>query len=419
MGEWVTNFMNKILCFIFSAVICILTVNAIYAQRQTVFVNPQTTDPQIDTFLAQHYAARNTGVTGRNQLLVFFPGTGATPFNYRSFINLAADMGYHALGLSYVNGDAVNQLCGPTLDLDCYGNVRLEILDGTDRSTLVNVNRPNSIENRLTKLLIYLQQVDPTANWSQFLAVNNQIRWENIVVGGHSQGGGHAGIIGKNKRVKRVIMFAAMDFNGVRDSVANWMLAPGVTPNSAFYGFSHQQDEAVNYTTLSTRAWVSYGMNAFGAIENVESVAPPYRNTHSLNTNFPTIPAGSNYHGAVVVDTRFPVDQNGVSIYEPVWRYLLETSSPLALSVIQFLRQGQPINRPAIGLTTKYFTLSVQGSGFDSTARVLINGIEVETEFTSESNLRAKLPAGKIRSIGSSTIQVRNQSGQLSNISAF
>ena len=392
----------------------LLSVTA-FAQRQTSFVNPQLTDPQIDLALAQHYLARNPGITPRNQLMVFFPGTNGTPFFYRTINNLAADMGYHALGLSYVNDQAVNDLCGPTLDLNCYGDVRLEVFDGTERSALVNVNRPNSIENRLIKLLIYMQQTDPSANWVQYLDANNQIRWDKIVVAGHSQGGGHAGIIGKNKRVARVIMFAAIDFSGFRNSVANWMLAPSITPDSEYYGFSHQQDEAVNYKILSTRGWVAYGMNAFGSPVNVESAASPYNNTHSLNSNFLAIPAGSNYHGSVVVDSRFPVDQNGVSIYEPVWRYLLNTS-PLSLTAIQFSRFGQTVGRPAVGTTTKRFTLLVQGSGFDATAKVFINGTEVETELVGDNELRAKLPAGKLGSVGNSTVQVRNQSGQTTGV---
>lgn len=404
--------MKQILLF---GILSFLAVNAVFAQRQTFFVNPQLTDPQIDLALASHYLARNPGASQRGQLMVFFPGTGGTPFNYRSFTNVAADTGFHALGLTYVNDQAVNEICGPTGNLDCYGNVRLEIFDGTDRSALVNVNRPNSIENRLTKLLIYMQQVDAAGNWSQYLDANNQIRWDRIVVAGHSQGGGHAGIIGKNKRVVRAIMFAAMDFSGIRNSPANWILAPGITPNADFFGFSHQQDESVNYTTLSTRIWPAYGMDAFGSPVNVDSVGEPYNNAHSLNSDFANIPSGSNYHGAIIVDGRFPVDQNGVPIYEPVWRYLLNTSAPLSLTTIQFLRLGQQVGRPAVGSITKRYQISVQGSGFDGGSSVWINGAQVETEFVNVGELRAKLPAGKFGSVGNSNVQVRNQSGAVSN----
>jgi hypothetical protein len=403
--------------FLTAILVCVTAVAAI-AQRQTIFVNPQTTDPQIDTFLSPHYVARDPGVAQRNQLMVFLPGTNGVPAVYRAFTNLAADMGFHTIGLNYVNGQGVNEMCGPTLDLDCYGNVRLEILDGTDRSGLVSVNRANSIENRLIKLLIHMQEINPAANWAQYLD-GGSIRWDKIVIAGHSQGGGHAGIIGKTRHVMRVLMFAAMDFNGFRNSVANWMLLSGVTPDAGFFGFSHQQDEEVNYTVLSTRAWTAYGMDDFGAPVNVDAAAPPYSNTHSLNTNFPDIPNGSNYHGAIIVDTRFPVDQNGVSIYEPAWRYLLNTNAPLNVTSIQFRRVGQAVNRPAPGRSTKLFKILLQGGGFNAGSRVIVDGIEVAAELAGPAEVIADLPAGKARGMGHSTVQVRNQDGATSNSIAF
>ena len=397
------------------AIFISLSISSIFAQRQTIFVNPQTTDPLIDTFLAQHYVSRTLGVTQRNQLMVFFPGTGGTPLFYRTFANLASDMGFNAIGLNYVNGSAVNDLCAPTGNLDCYGNVRLEVLDGTDRSDLVSVNRPNSIENRLVKLLIYMRQTDPSGNWAQYLDADNQIRWEKIIVAGHSQGGGFSGIIGKNKVVARVIMFAAMDFSGSHNSLANWILASGVTPASRIFAFGHQQDEQVNYLLLSTRTWPAYGLDIFGPPVNVENVQSPYNNAHSLNSNFQAIPSGSNYHGAIVVDTRFPVNGNGVSIYEPVWRFLLSSDLNLLLNSVQFRRSGLAVSRPQVGITTKNYSISIQGGGFDAASRVVVNGIELATEFVSSVELKANVSAGKFGGVGNSNIRVRNQTGQLSN----
>jgi len=266
--------------------------------------------------------------------------------------------------------------------------------------------------------LIYMQQIDAAGNWAQYLDASNQLKWDKIVVAGHSQGGGHAGIIGKNKRVARVIMLAAMDFSGVRNSPANWILAPSVTPDSEYYGFSHQQDEEINYTTLSTRVWTSYGMTVFGSPVNVDSSPPPYSNTHSLTSSFLAIPTGSNYHGAIVVDGRFPVNENGVSIYDPVWRYLLGTSAPLNVTGIQFFLQGQAVNRPPGGTRQRY-TISIQGGGFDSTSSAWISGTKVDTEYISAGELRARLPARLIGSVGNSSLQVRNQSGAVSNILMF
>ncbi|MDQ3133100.1 MAG: IPT/TIG domain-containing protein [Acidobacteriota bacterium] len=391
-----------------------------FAQRQSVLIAPQTTDANITTNLNNHYVSLNRSVAQKNQLFLFFPGTGGVAFNYQQVNNTAADLGFHAVNLTYPNDEAVNTLCGGlNTNLDCYGNVRLETKDGVDRSNLVSVNRANSIENRLIKLLIYLRNTAPNQDWGQFLLNDNSINWSKIITSGHSQGGGHAAIIGRYHSVVRVVMFAAMDFNGATNAVANWIALPNSTPNATapdkFFGFSHQRDEMVNYTLLSNRIWTAFGMNNFGAIRNVDAADPPYNNTHSLTSNAEC----ANFHGCIATDARL-VYQNGIPVYKQVWEYLFSnTTSPLSLASIQFLRNEQTVARPAVGRTIKSYRISVQGNGFDAQTRVLVNGTETETEFVSATELQAKLPAGKFGGIGLSTVQVRTPSGQVSNLLTF
>lgn len=406
--------------FIFSFLM-LLFGQTVFAVRQSIFVAPQTTDPNISTNLNNHYVSIDTAVSAKNQLFLFLPGTSAVAANYLEINRTAADLGFHSINLTYPNDDAVNTLCGGfNSDLACYGNVRLEVLDGVDRSNLVNVNRANSIENRLIKLLINLRNQRPTENWNQFLINDSTIDWSKIVPSGHSQGGGHAGIIGRYHSVVRVVMFAAMDFNGLANAPANWIAMPNTTPNATapdrFWGFAHQRDEMVNFNTLSTRVWTAYGMTNFGSIVNVDNAISPYSNTHSLTSN---IECG-NFHGCIAVDIRL-VLQNGIPVYKPVWEYLLaNTTSPLSISSLGFLRNGgQTVNRPTVGLTTKLFRISVRGNGFEATTKVLVNGIETETEFVNSGEVRAKLPAGKIGRVSGSTVQVRSQTGQTSNAVNF
>ena len=193
---------HKILKILMLVVLCGLPVAA---QRVSFFVQPQTTDPQIDRNLQSHFVAINPGAAAQNKLFLFFPGTGGTPFFQQEINNTAADLGFHAVGLNYPNDEAVNDLCGgANADLDCYAKAWLEIKDGVDRTNLVNVNRPNSIENRLIKLLIYLRTQRPAENWGQFLLDDQTINWTRVVVAGHSQGGGHAGMDGlRNAAIRR------------------------------------------------------------------------------------------------------------------------------------------------------------------------------------------------------------------------
>jgi uncharacterized protein (TIGR03437 family) len=320
--------------FLFLCLLLLLNVNLALAQRQTLFVAPKDTDSQIDTDLENHYVALNKSVTGRNQLFVFFPGTGAVPFNYLQIANLAADMGYHAVGLNYPNPMTVSTLCALATDLDCYGNVRREIIDGTDRTPLVNISRANSIENRLIKLLVYLHDRFPTEGWGRYLEGGNQIRWETVVVGGHSQGGGHAAVIGRYQSVVRVVMLASLDYNNRAMQPATWVARPETTPNATpperFYAFSHTRDELASFTTMSTAIWPALGLLTFGPIINVDNTPPPYNNSHVLTSNLDS-PTG-NYHGSVAGDARLVLLPDGTPVYRPVWEYLLR--APLAAATV-------------------------------------------------------------------------------------
>lgn len=98
--------------------------------QQEALFRPSVTDPAITQFNDRHYAVVDPAVTGRGRLVLFLPGTGATPFLYREFPKNAARHGFHALGLMYPNDNAINVLCqhfAPS-DPDAAGNARLEVI---------------------------------------------------------------------------------------------------------------------------------------------------------------------------------------------------------------------------------------------------------------------------------------------------
>jgi hypothetical protein len=290
-------------------------------------VIPSDTDPAIDRNDSPHLAYTPVAAA-RNQLFVFFPGTGGVPTNQTLVLQQAANLGYHAIGLTYVNDLAINgPVCGGTLDPACFENARLEIFDGTDRHPLIDVNRSNSIENRLAALLTYLDSHHPDEGWGQYLGRRGRIMWPMIAVAGHSQGAGHAGIIAKNKLVARAVMFAGLDWFGAEQRPADWIIRSGVTPSGRLYGFTHLQDAPMwGPERRELQTWQAYGMDGYGPLTNVDRVDPPYRGSHMLVTN--AAPACNldrcdNYHGAVVVDVYTPKTADGTPLYLPVWSYML------------------------------------------------------------------------------------------------
>jgi hypothetical protein len=274
----------------------------------TVRVPPPDTDPAITQFVDDHVVVWNPYVERRGVLYVHLPGTGGVPANSELVLREAALQGVPAIGLTYPNRRTVNSLCDGRTTA-CPGAVRNEIVNGVDSSPLVSVNVANSVVNRLTKLLQHLSRLQPGFGWDTYLD-GAEPRWERIVVGGHSQGAGHAAFIATQHRVARVAMYA-----GAHDTVdgrfADW-LQPGATPGERFFGFVHREDGAI----VKQLGWQRLG--ATGALTPVDGATPPYGGNHMLVTDVPS----ANPHGSVVVDARTPKRADGTPLFAPVWRHL-------------------------------------------------------------------------------------------------
>lgn len=280
-------------------------------------VAPAATDTNINNWLDDHYAYRDTRVVARGRLLVHLPGSYGKPENSQRYMQEMAAAGNHVIGLRYPNSWEVIDLCATDPDLTCYERVRLEIIDGTDRSTLVAVNANNSIINRLIKLLQYLHATWPGEGWDQYLD-NGQPFWSRLQFSGHSQGAGHAAVIGKYYVLDRVLMFAAPG-DGNSYGVAPWQDRNHVTPTAGYFGFNHDRDNL----PAKLAAWTLMGLADYGAPIDVDSVAAPYNNTHMLHSDaLPSTGSYNDAHGAVVTDEKTPLLPDGTPLYAPVWRYM-------------------------------------------------------------------------------------------------
>ena len=283
-------------------------------------VAPQATDPAIDKALDNHYVWLDTTARSNHELLVLMPGTGGLPVRFQLLDQEAARLGYHVIGLMYPNGVDLST-CGSAPDpASCYENARLEILDGVDRSSIVDVNAANSIENRLTKLLQLLAAQYPDEGWSRFLA-HDTPKWSRIAVGGFSQGGGEAAMIGKLRLVARVVMFSAPT-DSIRTEAPPW-LATRVTPSDRYWGLAHDRD--LLYRPIRA-GWDSLGMASFGPAVALETSTPPYGFTHMLITDL--LPQSGSFrqidvHRSTANDLLTPLNADGTPILRDAWRYLL------------------------------------------------------------------------------------------------
>jgi pimeloyl-ACP methyl ester carboxylesterase len=313
----------------------------------------------------------------KSLLYLFLPATGTNPTSYSMVQQAAVDLGYHVIGLAYPNVDTVVGKCNVLWDpknpnnmdnynarQSCYLNVRQQTIGGVEQDTTYTVvSSTDTINNRLTKLLVYLADNYPDEGWGGFLDDTGSPAWSRIVVAGHSQGGGNAALIGKLHLVARVVMISSPpdgcfisnipDKNGVtldqkqfptcQDPSPNlagaqWT-SPGATPPDRYYGLAHQSEFAVtpilaNWgTRLDTSGhWQMYSghfdLFRIGAPVAPEAGVPPYGCTHMLltNLNAPGVPKVNltlQDHRLTARDDYTPTDQNtGLPMLLDAWRYI-------------------------------------------------------------------------------------------------
>jgi hypothetical protein len=292
--------------------------------KGSVLILPSATDPAINTFDVTHAVYFNPAVKSRNKLVVFLPGTGGGGTKGPVlFSQAASDLGFHVISLTYPSAIAAS-ICQTDSDEDCFENFRQEIITGQDRSSLIDVNKANSIENRLQKLLVYLGQNKAKEGWGRYLTNKNEIKWDDMILTGLSQGGGHAPLIAKYHRVSRVIMFSApKDYDVKNKRPAKWY-GKGATPTSRFFSFVHIQDRQGCDYPQQLEILRTMGLYEFGEPADIDKTPFPYNNSHILITNYPGKEVTSGEaHTSVMTDLRTPRDQNGVPLFKPVWIYML------------------------------------------------------------------------------------------------
>jgi acetyl esterase/lipase len=280
---------------------------------RTETVAPVVANPAVSGWLASHLVAYAPDVTQRNQLFLFLHGMGGNGGGASELVKTAAGLGFHAVGLTYPNDWSPFNLCSG--DANCPEAIRREILDGVDRSPLVTVPAADSITDRLRSLLAYLNTQHPDEDWLQYVN-GNAIAWDRIVVWGHSQGGGNAGVIARHNPVARLCTSAPAADGGPGNPAAWW--SGGVTPGERCFGFCHTLD------ALNTKVafWNAIGMGSYGAVVDVAGTAPPFGDTHMLSTSIAPAIAGQ-YHNSVAMDATTPRDANNQPVYKPVWQYLM------------------------------------------------------------------------------------------------
>ncbi len=283
---------------------------------------PSATDPQIKTFNAAHLSWLPEA-NPRNELLVFLTGTNGKPYRSR-FLETASKLGYHVISLMYPCSIAAQTACANSDDPDAYMKFRLEIIQGTDTSTEIDVPRADCIENRLAKLLVYLNNQQPGSGWDNYIE-SGEPKWGNIGFCGQSQGGGHAYVISKIHPVSRVIFFGSpKDYSFHFNAPAKGFDTDTKTPAKCYFGFNHMEDKQGNCDHKQQLAiFKQMGLTALG-IADADHPTPSYNHAHLIFTDgqLPDMTQMPRIHNFAINNTTV-LSANGKPICPPVWHYML------------------------------------------------------------------------------------------------
>ncbi len=203
-------------------------------------------------------------------------------------------------------------------DPDAFLKGRENLIYGTAPIPPLEVDKANSIENRLVKALIYLNKTYPKEGWGAYLN-GDEPAWSKLVLSGLSQGGGHACLMGIQHPVARVLMFGApKDYSLRFNQPAKWLSLPPETPITRFFCFVHSGDEHHGCTyKQQVQNYRALGLYPRFPIVDVENSAPPYNHTRLLTAHTPAdIP--KHNHGMVA----------GATMFTPAWKYLLTEPCP-------------------------------------------------------------------------------------------
>lgn len=255
---------------------------------------PDEADADAERALGTQFAYLDTRAEPKDKLVIYLHGAGDfTSCGNGALGTLVASWGYHWFGPCYLSNYGVDN-CGDDIE-----GCRLEALEGADHHPFLEIERPDSIEERIVRGLQHLAEINPEGDWSYFVD-GDAPRWSDIVVTGHSHGASTSGVIGVHHEVFRVVMLA-----GPYDPEQAWLSSTPLTPAERFFGLSHTGD---SQHSGHLAAWAALALP--GTPTRGDGAEAPYANSHRLYTSI----SSGDAHGSVT--------SGNIDELVPVWRYL-------------------------------------------------------------------------------------------------
>lgn len=212
-------------------------------EPQRLLVPPHATDTRLAESEAPHLVAYDREAASSAQpLLVWLPGTNGHPATGPAkFFATVLQQGYRLVGVSYLTGEAVSQVCTQRRVAQqprCAEQFRQQRVWGDGEAVVVGDRAEDAIVPRLTRLLQHLVKADPDGQWAPYID-GAEPRWDRIVLAGQSQGGGMAAFLAQSRAVAGVVMFSGGWDHGQGSTIAGWYKRSSQTPPTRWHATFH------------------------------------------------------------------------------------------------------------------------------------------------------------------------------------
>jgi hypothetical protein len=258
------------------------------------------------------HACVDTRVQPQGKLVIWLMGHSQPLFERVS------GYGLHAIRVHYANGwfGQFGKEPAPADD-KFLGKIRLEAATGEDFSDVVNIPKPDGMQERAVQFVKWLAKEHPVGQWQQFLTADgNDLSWDRVIMAGSSHGSTTAARFAKHQKVDRVVMLC-----GPRDQYETWQALPSATPANRYFGFSHVLDGGWAGDHYC-RSWELLGLGEFGPTVDVDNAKPPFENSRRLITAADVKKDANRAHSSVVPGGAAVKNAAGKFIHEDVWKYL-------------------------------------------------------------------------------------------------
>ncbi|HTA18740.1 MAG TPA: hypothetical protein VK989_05585 [Polyangia bacterium] len=184
------------------------------------------------------------------KLIVLLPGIGGGPGLGTS--GWIASQGFHEFDVAYDSGipGAPDKPDPRASDPATVGNTRMNQFDGKGRTPACGddncsanaptVTRSNSIEERVTRGIKHLAEVDPDGGWDWYLNADGTVRWSDCGFFGYSYGATHAAVISVYVRLGLIVVGSGPWNEGHPE--ATWIKTQSATPGIRAYAIYGKMD---------------------------------------------------------------------------------------------------------------------------------------------------------------------------------